>query len=136
MTDMQNVDVNYCTNCGKEVWGKAKTCSDKCRKALSRSVTDSKCDTSSLSHLRPAIVAGIERLTTNPDGTIDEQARTNRMAIAKSYQRLYPEQPYKGVGIAPEDMPANPVPVRVSKPGDADYKPLCQFTRDWVAAHV
>lgn len=83
--------------------------------------------------LHPAIVAGIERLTTNPDGTVDEQARTIRMANAMQYERLYPGKPYTGVGIAP--LPGNPIPVRVSKPGDADYKPLCQFTRDWVAAH-
>lgn len=79
--------------------------------------------------LHPAIVAGIERLTVNPDGTINEQDRAIRMALAISYQQLYSDKQYTGVGIAPEDMPPNPVPVRVSKPGDADYKPLCEFTR-------
>lgn len=78
--------------------------------------------------LHPAIIATINRLTTRPDGTIDQQARTNRMAIAENYQGLYPEQQYTGVGIAPEEMPVNPKLVRVSKPGDADYKPLCQTT--------
>ncbi len=29
---------------------------------------------------------------------------------------------------------AKPGHIRVSLPGDADYVPLCQFTRDWMAA--
>lgn len=76
--------------------------------------------------LHPAIIATINRLTTNPDGTIDEQARTIRMANALHYEQACPGRPYTGLGIAPEDIPTNPIPVRVSKPGDADYKP-----RDW-----
>lgn len=85
--------------------------------------------------LHPAIIAGINRLTTNPDGTVDQQARAIRMAAAKSYQRMYPDKHYTGVGMAPGAMPASPILIRVSKPGDADYVPLCQFTRDWVATH-
>ena len=83
--------------------------------------------------LHPAIRAGIERLTVNPDGSIDEVARTNRMACAIAYQRLYPAKTYTGVGIAPDDMPDKPIPIRVSLPGDADYKPLCDYTRAWQA---
>ncbi|KKN47758.1 hypothetical protein LCGC14_0659920 [marine sediment metagenome] len=47
--------------------------------------------------LHPSIIAGINRLTTNPDGTVDEQARTNRLAAAKRYQRMFPERTYTGV---------------------------------------
>lgn len=97
MTDMQKVDINSCKQCGKEVSGKAKTCSDKCRKAMSRSVTDSKCDKPSVTQLHPSIMATINRLTTNPDGTVDKQARTNRMAIALDYERKFPGRPYTGV---------------------------------------
>lgn len=85
--------------------------------------------------LHPAIVAAIERLTAFPDGSIDEQAHTNRIAAAVRYQTMYPSKPYTGVGIALKDWPDKPVPVTVSKPGDADYKPLCAFTRDWMANH-
>ncbi len=81
--------------------------------------------------LHPAIIADINRLTTNTDGTVDEQARTNRMATARAYQRMYPDKQYTGVGIAPADIPASPVPVRVSKPGDADYNGIC--TEAWRA---
>lgn len=73
--------------------------------------------------LHPAIVAGIERLTT---GVFDKQARARRMAIATNYERLYPDKSYTGMGIAPDDIPANPVPVKVSLPGDAGYKGICQ----------
>ncbi len=86
--------------------------------------------------LHPAIVAGIERLTTLPDGTVDQQARAIRMATAMRYERLYPGRPYTGIGIAPSDMPASPIPARVSKPGDADYKPLCELTRRWCQEHA
>ena len=79
--------------------------------------------------LHPAIRAGIDRLTVNPDGSIDEVARTSRMACAIAYQRLYPGRPYTGVGIAPDDMHDKPIAIAVSKPGDADYKPLCEYTR-------
>ena len=51
------------------------------------------------STLHPAIIATINRLTTNPDGTVDEQARTNRMAIALDYERKFPGRPYTGAGI-------------------------------------
>ena len=81
--------------------------------------------------LHPAIIAGIDRVAT------DEQDRANRTANAKSYQRLYPDQPYKGIGIAPADIRAcsKSGHVRVSKPGDADYRPLCAFTREWCVKH-
>lgn len=82
--------------------------------------------------LHPAIVAGIERLTTFPDGSVDEQARAIRMTAAINYQRLYPDKQYTGIGIAPEDMPDNPIAIGVTKPGDADYVPLCGFTREWM----
>ncbi len=81
--------------------------------------------------LHPAIIADINRLTTRPDGSVDEQARTNRMATARAYFRMYPDKQYTGIAIAPEDIPASPVPVRVSKPGDADYVPMCETTRNW-----
>lgn len=81
--------------------------------------------------LHPAIVAGIEQLTINPDSSIDEQARRIRIQVAVDYYRMYPDKQYTGIGIAPEDMPDNPVPIKVSKPGDEDYVPLCTFTRAW-----
>ena len=77
--------------------------------------------------LHPAIVAGIKRIAS------DEQDRANRTATAINYQQLYPEQPYKGIGIAPEDMSVTPITVSVTKPGDEDYRPLCDFTREWQA---
>ncbi|KKN78824.1 hypothetical protein LCGC14_0345960 [marine sediment metagenome] len=53
--------------------------------------------------LHPSIVAGINRLTTNPDGTVDEQARTTRMANAMHYEQVCPGRPYTGVGISTDD---------------------------------
>ena len=47
--------------------------------------------------LHPAIIATNDRLTTNPNGTVDKQARTNRMANAHDYERKFPGRPYTGV---------------------------------------
>ncbi len=47
--------------------------------------------------LHPAIIRTINRLTTNPDGTVDEQARTTRLANAKHYEQVCPGRPYTGV---------------------------------------
>ena len=77
-----------------------------------------------------SIVTEINRQTTNKDGTIDEPARATRTANAKRYQQLYPDSRYTGAGA----VVSNPVPVRVSKPGDAGYKPLCATTRAWCEA--
>ena len=75
--------------------------------------------------------ATINRLTTNQDGTVDEQARANRMAIAKTYQRQHPDRYYStGLGCMPV---SNPVPVKVSLPGDEGYLPMCDYTRAWIA---
>ena len=49
--------------------------------------------------LHPAIIRTINRLTTNPDGTVDEQARTNRLAMAINYERMFPGRPYTGTGL-------------------------------------
>jgi hypothetical protein len=49
--------------------------------------------------LHPAIIAGINRLTTSPDGTVNEQERSRRMAIAVNYERMYPGKPYPGTGL-------------------------------------
>jgi hypothetical protein len=49
--------------------------------------------------LHPAIIASINRLTTNPDGSIDEHARAIRMTAAIGYQRLYPDKQYTGAGL-------------------------------------
>lgn len=86
------------------------------RQGMTNGVTERGMTSISSSHpvipLHPAIIAEIERSTTNPDGTVDEQARTNRMAVALNYQRMYPDRPYTGIGIAPADIPANPVPLK------------------------
>jgi len=82
----------------------------------------------------PDVQATINRLTTNQDGTVDEQARANRMAIAKTYQRQHPDRYYStGLGCMPV---SNPVPVKVSLPGDDDYLPMCDYTRAWVKERV
>jgi len=81
--------------------------------------------------LHPAIVAGIERLTIDSDGKVNEQERKCRVANALAYQQLYPEQPYTGIGIAPVDIGVTLKTVGVTKPGDAGYKPLCEFTKAW-----
>lgn len=85
--------------------------------------------------LHPAILAGIERLTINADGSIDEQGRKCRIANALSYQRLYPHKQYTGSGISPEDVGVTPKTVVVTLPGDAGYKPLCEFTEAWCDAN-
>ena len=54
-------------------------------------------DTIVIPKLHPSIMATIYRLTTKPDGTVDKQARTNRMAIALDYERKFPDRPYTGV---------------------------------------
>ena len=85
--------------------------------------------------LPPDVQVTVIRLTTNQDGSVDEQARTNRTAIAINYQHVFPDK-YEchSIGIAPADMLPNPVPVKVSLPGDADYKPLCATTREGQAS--
>ena len=45
-------------------------------------------------HLPPDVQATINRLTTNQDGTVDEQARANRTAIAIDYQHTHPDRYY------------------------------------------
>lgn len=84
--------------------------------------------------LPPDIQATIIRLTTNNDGTVDKQARTNRTAIAINYQHLFPDR-YDSVGVGCELEPVaqTGANIRVSKPGDADYVPLCKTTEKWVA---
>ena len=82
-----------CMYCSELVQGRAKTCSDKCRKALSRmvdgrrpaksvtqTVTNTKCDKQDVSQLHPAIKAGIERIS------VDEEERGRRLSIALNYQ--------------------------------------------------
>ena len=49
--------------------------------------------------LHPAIIRTINRLTTNPDGSVDHMARTNRMAMAINYERMFPGRPYTGTGL-------------------------------------
>ncbi len=49
--------------------------------------------------LHPAIIATINRLTTNLDGTVDEQARTTRMANAMHYEQVCPGRPYTGAAM-------------------------------------
>ena len=77
-------------------------------------------------HLPPDVQATIDRLST------DEQEHERRTAIAIDYQHKQPDH-YEchSIGVVPV---SNPIPVTVCKPGDADYKPLCAFTRDWQAA--
>ena len=83
-------------------------------------------DITNFEHLPPDVQGTIIRLTTNQDGTVDEQARTNRTAIAIDYQHKTGRYESHSIGTVPV---SNPIPVKVSKPGDADYKPLCEYTR-------
>ena len=50
-------------------------------------------------HLPLDVQRTINRLTTLPDGTVDEQARANRTAIAISYQHYRPDR-YHNTGVA------------------------------------
>ena len=68
---------------------------------VTKGVTNTGCNTQGVT-LHPAIIAGIDRLSTNADGTVDESERSRRMAIATDYERLYPGRPYTGTGIAPK----------------------------------
>ena len=57
-------------------------------------------DITNFEHLPPDVQGTIIRLTTNQDGTVDEQARTNRTAIAIDYQHKQPDKYYStGVHI-------------------------------------
>ena len=49
--------------------------------------------------LHSAIIRTINRLTTNQDGTVDEQARITRMANAMHYEQVCPGRPYTGTGL-------------------------------------
>ena len=51
-------------------------------------------DITKFEHLPPDVQGTIIRLTTNQDGTVDEQARTNRTAIAIDYQHKQPDRYY------------------------------------------
>ena len=58
-------------------------------------------DITNFEHLPPDVQGTIIRLTTNQDGTVDEQARTNRTAIAIDYQHKQPDRYYStGIGGA------------------------------------
>ena len=108
--------MGICANCDKPIEGKRQTCSDRCRQALRRAtvtetVTDKNCDKPTVTrrgkditnfeHLPPDVQGTIIRLTTNQDGTVDEQARTNRTAIAIDYQHKRPDRYYStGIGGA------------------------------------
>ncbi len=83
-------------------------------------------DITKFEHLPSDVQATIDRLSS------DEHEHARRTVIAINYQHLFPDK-YEchGVGVAPADIPDSPVPVKVSLPGDDDYKPLCAFTRDW-----
>jgi hypothetical protein len=120
---------------------KAKFCSDRCRMRHKRANNPNteKPEQDNPNSLPLDVIETINRLTTNPDGSINEQERLRRTAIATNYQRLYPDE------LSNEDVihtdqeftktmtQAKPGHVRVSKPGDADYKPLCETTRRWMA---
>lgn len=74
--------------------------------------------------LPPDVQATINRLSDNDE----EHAR--RTAAAIKYQHLFPDHYHcTGTGLAPGELVSNPVPVKVSLPGDADYVPLCETTR-------
>ncbi len=75
-------------------------------------------DITKFDHLPVDVQATINRLSD------DEQEHGRRTAIAINYQHLFPDR-YHCTGTGGE-LVSNPVPVRVSKPGDADYKPLCE----------
>ena len=55
-------------------------------------------DITCFTHLPPDVQATINRLSTNQDGTVDEQARANRTAIAIDYQHNQPDR-YYSTGI-------------------------------------
>ena len=107
-----------CKECGKEYNAKRSTslyCSPKCkqefyRNRMSKPVTLSNAKPVTVTPtvtrvlepaitLHPAIIAQINRLTMNEDGTVNEQARKVRMAIAYDYERKFPGRPYTGAGL-------------------------------------
>ena len=65
-------------------------------------IPDSECrgkDIKRFEHLPLDVQRTINRLTTLPDGTVDEQARANRTAIAINYQHYRPDR-YHNTGVA------------------------------------
>ena len=70
------------------------------RQGVTQGVTSDGCNKQGVT-LHPAIIRTIDRMSTLPDGTLDEQERSRRMAIATNYERMYPGRPYTGTGIAP-----------------------------------
>ena len=101
--------MSTCIVCGNECGDKAKTCSDKCRKAASRGVTlpvdasvTNRCDITSVTSGcdKPSVTYATR---TNPD-------------------QLNYGEPLTKAGLAKARLRANRVPI----PGDYDYKGVCQ----------
>ena len=77
-------------------------------------------DIAKFEHLPPDVQATINRIS------MDNQEHNRRTAIAIDYQHKTGRYESHSIGTVPV---SNPIPVKVSKPGDADYKPLCEYTR-------
>ena len=69
------------------------------------------------------------------DGKVDEAEKARRTAAAIHYQHLFPDS-YNDTSIAGLLAQAELGCVRVSKPGDADYKPMCQTSRTFMGSLV
>jgi len=96
-------------------------CGDKLSHGLKRGL-----DIQCFEDLPPDVQQTIHRLSTI-DGKIDQAEKDKRTARVIQYQHLFPDS-YNDTSIASLLVQAGPVPVRVSKPGDADYVPMCETT--------
>lgn len=137
-----------CKNCGNEFEGKradAKYCSNVCRVIFNRNipvetVTDNVTDKPKrglnikcFADLPPDVQQTIDRMSM-VDGKLDKDEKAKRTAAAIKYQHLFPNS-YESAG----DLDftrlmaiAKPGHVRVSKPGDSDYVPMCETTRRFI----
>ena len=93
-------------------------------------------DITKFEHLPPDIQQIIDRISESDE----EHAR--RTAIAINYQHVFPDRfgPNETI-VTDHDFcmmmaQAKPGHIRVSKPGDEDYIPLCETTRAWAANRV
>ena len=114
----------------KEVFGETMLKMTSHEQQLKRG-KDIKC----FADLPPDVQKSIDRMSINKDGTINQTVKANRTAIAINYQHLFPNS-YESAGDLDFTRllaQASPGHVRVSKPGDADYIPQCQTTRDFMS---
>ena len=136
--------MSKCVQCGKEYESKRSTsryCSSKCRKLAFQKNDKVSVPVSVPNLKRGKDIKCFEDLPPDIQRTIidiseSEEEKQRRTGIAIHYQHVFPdryepnsdERFTRLMASLPLGSPTYPV----SKPGDADYVPMCETTRKWV----